>query len=215
MKDLLILDMRRTILKLLPSSIQNLTNLRILMVSYYEDPFSIPLTVANYSVNLQHLVYMKQLSILILHNCKISELSNEFGDLVHLRVLDFTNTAIEIIWPDVLSKLENLEQLLMLGSFNRWDGFNKDGKSFVSFFELDYLKCLYALEVDVAEVKILSKNAPNNFLRSFADRDQRQYMFFKIKFVFDRSVFFFDELNFHNSVGRKELTLKGKFLLYD
>lgn len=181
MDDLLVLDMRGTNLKSLPSSIQNLTNLHVLMVS--------SINFSNYGcnyINIQHLFFMEHLSVLVLrHIGRILELTKEFGDLVHLKVLDFTNTAIDIIWPNVLSKLTKLEELLLRGSFNLWDGCNEDGKSFVSIFELDSLKRLYALEVDVANnLEILSKSAPDNFLQSFVDRDKKKHTFFNINFVF-------------------------------
>jgi len=161
MGDLHILDMRGTILKSLPTSFQKLMKLRVLAISHCNLSGGISLR--------DHLLSKKDLVVLILRDSRIPELelTKEFGELVHLKVLDFTETKIGIIRPNVLSKLKKLEQLRMLMSFNRWNESDKDG-NFVSFYELGSLERLYALEVEVVDVKFAmsSKEEPLNFLSS-------------------------------------------------
>ncbi|KMZ56834.1 NB-ARC domain-containing disease resistance protein [Zostera marina] len=162
MDDLHILDMNNTGLISLPTSFQKLMKLRVLMI--YNLQAYLP---ARISLR-DHLLSKKDLVVLILGNSRIPELTKEFGELVHLKVLDFTDTIIDIIRPNVLSKLKKLEQLRMLGSFNQWNiESNKDG-NFVSFYELGSLERLYTLEVEVFDEKFAmsSKEELLNFLSS-------------------------------------------------
>ncbi|KMZ75399.1 hypothetical protein ZOSMA_115G00350 [Zostera marina] len=193
MGDLHILDMRGTRLKSLPTSFQKLMKLRVLAISnsYYHK--------ARISF-CDHLLSKKDLVVLILLDSRITMLTKEFGELVHLKVLDFTNTRIDIIRPNVLSKLKKLEQLRLLRSFNQWNKSDRNG-NFVSFYELGSLERLYALEVEVFDEKFAmsSKEEPLNFLSSLK--------FFKI-FLSDSNNHL-APIHYHDTNHKKILVLKS------
>lgn len=152
MGNLLFLDLRGTSIsmeELTETCLQKLLNLRVFMFKTFLN---------NITVNITDLFFLQHLSVLYLQNVHISELNQEFSQkLVHLRVIDFSDTVIDIIRPKVFSRLRNtLEELNMQGSYNKWQTSNEEAGDLVAFDELKDLKNLYSLHLDIYDERIFS-----------------------------------------------------------
>ncbi|XP_030957693.1 disease resistance protein At4g27190-like [Quercus lobata] len=101
---------------------------------------------------------LKNLEILSLIHSEFTELPQEIGLLTHLRLLDLSYcTKLEVIPPNVLSNLKQLEELYVRDSFAQWEleGVNNERASLA---ELKHLSLLTTLEVNIPNANMLPKN---------------------------------------------------------
>ncbi|KDO58838.1 hypothetical protein CISIN_1g041988mg, partial [Citrus sinensis] len=100
---------------------------------------------------------LKKLDILSFRDSNIEQLPLEIGQLTRLRLLDLSNCwNLEVIAPNVISKLSRLEELYMDNSFSQWD--KVEGGSNASLTELKGLSKLTTLEIDVPDAEILPQD---------------------------------------------------------
>ncbi|KAH9752923.1 Disease resistance protein [Citrus sinensis] len=126
----------------LPSSLGRLINLQTLCLDWcqLEDVAAIG--------------QLKKLEILNLADSNIEQLPLEIGQLTGLRLLDLTNCwSLQVIAPNVISKLSRLEELYMDNSFSGWE--KVEGGSNASLVELKRLTKLTTLEIEVRDAEIL------------------------------------------------------------
>ncbi|KAG7968440.1 hypothetical protein I3843_08G154300 [Carya illinoinensis] len=103
---------------------------------------------------------LKTLVILSLAFSDISNLPREIGWLTHLRLLDLSHCfRLEVIPPNVLSSLVNLEDLYMQRIKVQWEveGPSNEGKN-ASLAELKKLSHLTTLEIDIPNANNLPAN---------------------------------------------------------
>ncbi|OVA13003.1 Disease resistance protein [Macleaya cordata] len=113
MKALATLDLSRTGISSLPSSLSFLLNLHTLNLDDCN---------FDQSIDISQIGELKKLEILSLHNCKLQKLPKEFGRLTNLKLLDLSdNVQLDIIPPNMISKLSRLEELNMKNSFTSWE----------------------------------------------------------------------------------------------
>ncbi|XP_044477772.1 probable disease resistance protein At4g27220 isoform X2 [Mangifera indica] len=94
---------------------------------------------------------LRELKILSLRCCEIKQLPEEISKLTQLRSLDLSYCQkLEVIVPNVISSLSQLEELYMSGCFISW----KLG----ILEELKHLSQLTTLEIDISNYQILPKD---------------------------------------------------------
>ncbi|XP_058183261.1 probable disease resistance protein At4g27220 isoform X2 [Rhododendron vialii] len=149
-KSLRVLDFSSADIQLLPSSLGLLTNLGTLCLNCCQ-------SITDISI----LGKLKKLEILSLRESCIEELPQEVGELGNLRMLDLTlSNDIKQIPPNVISRLSNLEELYMQGSFAEW-GQAVEGTENGTNAGLDELTCLprlNVLKVDICGVQCMPNN---------------------------------------------------------
>ncbi|KAL6132129.1 hypothetical protein ACLB2K_070500 [Fragaria x ananassa] len=105
---------------------------------------------------------LHNLNILSLLYSKFKQLPKEIGQLTRLQLLDLTGCSqLEVISPDVISKLKRLEELRMgKNSFNKWEAgrVGETKRSNASLEELKYLPRLTALHIHIPDATILPAN---------------------------------------------------------
>ena len=100
---------------------------------------------------------LKELKVLSLAGSNIEKLPKEIGNLNRLQLLDLGNCfQLEVIEPDVLSKLKRLNELYIENSFNQWavEGQNTVGSN-ARVSELDHLSHLTTLNIHIPNARIL------------------------------------------------------------
>lgn len=100
---------------------------------------------------------LKELKVLSLAWSNIERLPKEIGNLSRLQLLDLGNCfQLEVIEPDVLSKLKRLNELYIENSFNKWEveGQNTGGSN-ARVSELDHLSRLTTLNIHIPNGRIL------------------------------------------------------------
>ncbi|KAG2702062.1 hypothetical protein I3760_06G073500 [Carya illinoinensis] len=148
MDKLNVLDLTKTQLPSLPSSLLLLRNLQTLCL----DQCMLG--------DISGIGKLKNLIILSLLHSDISKLPREIGSLVHLRLLDLSNCSkLEMIPPNVISSLVKLEELYLGNSFVQWEdeGPNDERKN-ASLAELNHLSNLTSLEIQIPDVNNLPKD---------------------------------------------------------
>ncbi|XP_042983818.1 disease resistance protein At4g27190-like [Carya illinoinensis] len=148
MDKLNVLDLTKTQLPSLPSSLLLLRNLQTLCL----DQCMLG--------DISGIGKLKNLVILSLLRSDISKLPKEIASLVHLRLLDLSNCSkLEMILPNVISSLVKLEELYMGNSFVQWEdeGLNDERKN-ASLAELNHLSKLTSLDIQIPNVNNLSKD---------------------------------------------------------
>ncbi|XP_050373052.1 probable disease resistance protein At4g27220 [Argentina anserina] len=147
MKKLKVLDLTNRNIPSLPPSLKSLKDLQTLCLD---------------ACTLEDIALVGQLTnlkVLSFLNSKFKELPKEIGQLTRLQLLDLTECSqLEVISPDVLSKLTKLEELRMgKNSFNKWEHERvADVKqSNASLEELKYLYRLTALQIHIPDAHIL------------------------------------------------------------
>ncbi|KAG8661263.1 hypothetical protein MANES_02G215700v8 [Manihot esculenta] len=157
MKELKVLDLTRIYLSPLPSSLQSLENLRTLCLDFcvLEDTAAIG--------------ELKQLQVLSLIGSTIVRLPNEVRKLTCLRLLDLSRCQrLEVIPPNVLSTLAQLEELYLGGSLVQWEGEGHDeGRNNANLSELKLLSKLSTLEIHIIDANIMPKDIFSEKLESF------------------------------------------------
>ena len=102
---------------------------------------------------------LKKLESLSLIGSNIEQLPKEIEQLIHLRLLDLSNCSkLQVIPPNIISSLSQLERLRMENSFTGWEveGSN-DKRTNASLSELKYLSHLGTLDMEVPDAKLLPK----------------------------------------------------------
>lgn len=109
--------------------------------------------------NMDMIKELKNLEILSFRGCKIKEVPSAIGQLTQLKSLDLKYCyELEVIPPNVISKLTKLEELDMEESFVGWDrvGLTSQIKN-ASLLELQFLTCLTTLCLCVPDGSIMPK----------------------------------------------------------
>ncbi|XP_041016216.1 probable disease resistance protein At4g27220 [Juglans microcarpa x Juglans regia] len=148
MVRLQVLDLAETQLPSLPSSLLHLRNLQTLCLDQCV------------LGDISGIGELKNLLILSLLHSDISKLPREIGSLVHLRLLDLRNCSkLEMIPPNVISRLVKLEELYMGNSFDHWEaeGPNDERKN-ASLAELKHLSKLTSLEIQIPDANNLPED---------------------------------------------------------
>ncbi|KAH9752919.1 AAA domain-containing protein [Citrus sinensis] len=141
-EGLKVLDLARIHFSSLPSSLGCLMNLQTLCLDYCR------------LKDIAIVGQLKKLEILSLACSNIKQLPLEIGRLTRLQLLDLSNCwSLELIPPNVISKLSRLEELFMHNSFSQWD--KVEGGSNASLVELKALTKLTTLEIEVPDAEIL------------------------------------------------------------
>ncbi|XP_031252492.1 probable disease resistance protein At4g27220 [Pistacia vera] len=144
MKKLKVLDLDGMQFSFLQSSLGLLVNLQTLCLDYSE---------------FEHVAIigeLKELKILSLRGSSVEQLPKEIGQLTQLKLLDLSDCdQLEVIAPNVLSNLVQLEELYMNGCLVLWevDGFNIQ-RNDASLEELKHLQ-LTTLEIDIKDDEIV------------------------------------------------------------
>ncbi|TXG69538.1 hypothetical protein EZV62_004473 [Acer yangbiense] len=101
---------------------------------------------------------LKNLKILVLSS-DIERLPEQLGELTQLKVLDLRKCSdIEVIPPNTISRLTQLEELYMPSEFCKWQVDGVDGeRSNVSLGELEHLSQLTALQIYIPDAKLVPK----------------------------------------------------------
>ncbi|TXG69578.1 hypothetical protein EZV62_004513 [Acer yangbiense] len=101
---------------------------------------------------------LKNLKILVLSS-DIKQLSKEIGELTRLKVLDLSKCSdLQVIPPNTISKLTQLEELYMPDEFDQWQVEGVEGeRSNVSLGELEHLSQLTALQIYIPDAKLVPK----------------------------------------------------------
>ncbi|KAJ4717205.1 Disease resistance protein [Melia azedarach] len=143
MKQLRVLHLRKVHLPSLPSSLDCLINLRTLSLSNCHSLGDVAIVGE-----------LRKLEILSFRGSPIKMLPGEIGQLTRLKLLDLRDCLqLEVITPNVISKLSQLEELYVVNSFIRWE--KGEGGSNVSVIELKALSKLTTLEIDIPDVRIV------------------------------------------------------------
>ncbi|KAL9451053.1 hypothetical protein AB3S75_012745 [Citrus x aurantiifolia] len=146
-EGLKVLNFTRIHFSSLPASLGCLINLQTLCLDYCR------------LKDVAILGQLKKLEILSLADSYIEQLPLEIGQLTRLQLLDLSNCwSLELIPPNVISKLSRLEELFMHNSFSQWD--KVEGGSNASLVELKGLSKLTTLEIHVSDSEIL----PSDFV---------------------------------------------------
>ncbi|XP_058100153.1 probable disease resistance protein At4g27220 [Magnolia sinica] len=143
MKSLTVIDLSDTRI----SSLPRLTTLRALFLSG-----------CSYLRDVSPLGEMEKLEILCLNRTDIMELPEEVGRLSNLKLLDLSNNVcLERVGPNLISRLQYLEELHMGNSFSAWEVEGMEDGNNASLAELASLECLTALYIHVKNVECLSQ----------------------------------------------------------
>ncbi|KAB5529212.1 hypothetical protein DKX38_019293 [Salix brachista] len=156
-KTLQLMDMTRVQLPTLPSSLQFLEKLQTLCLDFCV------------LGDIALIGEIKMLKVLSLIGSNIDRLPREIGQLTRLQLLDLThNPTLEIIPPNVLSCLTQLEDLYMESSFLQWgvEGLD-DRRNNASLAELKDLPCLSTLYLHITDPMILPKDFFSKKLERF------------------------------------------------
>jgi Leucine-rich repeat (LRR) protein len=149
-RKLKVLDLTYMRLSSLPSSLNLLTNLQTLCLDQC--------VLGDMTV----IGELKNLEILSLLRSEFKQLPREIGHLTRLRLLDLSNcTKLEVIPPNILSHLIQLEELLVGNSFSQWE---VEG---ASLNELKHLSQLTNLEVHIKHANLLPRDLSFKNLKTY------------------------------------------------
>ncbi|KAJ6757128.1 hypothetical protein OIU74_026388 [Salix koriyanagi] len=156
-KTLQLMDMTKVQLPTLPSSLQFLEKLQTLCLDYCG------------LGDIALIGELKMLKVLSLIGSNIVRLPREIGKLTRLQLLDLRdNPTLEIIPPNVLSCLTQLEDLYMENSFLQWGVVGLDSpRNNASLAELKDLPCLSTLYLHITDPMILPKDFFSKKLERF------------------------------------------------
>ncbi|XLR11206.1 hypothetical protein S83_039144 [Arachis hypogaea] len=156
MKSLKVLDLTRLNLASLPTSIRLLTRLTTLCL------YNCVLE------NMDAIGALKSLEILIFRYSSMIKLPIEIGELNNLRMLNLSDSGIEVIPPNIISSLIRLEELYMGNTSIKWEIMNSDNEGEnASLDELRQLPQLRALELQVQEACMLPRDLMFDNLESY------------------------------------------------
>ncbi|KAK8514606.1 hypothetical protein V6N12_057506 [Hibiscus sabdariffa] len=100
------------------------------------------------------------LEILDLRRSRMKMLPKKIGQLTRLKLLDLSDCdKLQVITPNVLSKLSKLEELYLYDSFDKWEVEGiENPRSNSSLVELQRLSRLTTLEVHIPDVEAIPKD---------------------------------------------------------
>ncbi|KAK4253298.1 hypothetical protein QN277_010621 [Acacia crassicarpa] len=102
---------------------------------------------------------LRNLQILSLCSSSMTTLPSELGQLIHLRMLDLTNSGIEIFPSNIISKLTKLEELYLGNTSIKWEQEDSDEENKnASLSELSHLTNLIALEIQIKGAWVLPRD---------------------------------------------------------
>ncbi|KAF2307105.1 hypothetical protein GH714_024856 [Hevea brasiliensis] len=157
MEELKVLDLTGMHLSPLPLSLQYLENLQTLCLDgcVLED--------------ISAIGELKQLQVLSFVQSTIARLPSEVRKLTPLRLLDLRRCqGLEVISPDVLSRLAQLEELYIGDGFVQWKGEGHDEpRNNANLSELKLLSKLSTLEVQIMDSNIMPKDLFSEKLERF------------------------------------------------
>ncbi|KAL5823723.1 hypothetical protein ACOSQ4_021623 [Xanthoceras sorbifolium] len=156
MLNLRVLHLMNMELSPLPMSLCCLVNLQTLCLN------------CSWLRDMGFIVDMKDLEILVLSCGTIKQLPIEIGQLTQLRVLDLTGCdGLEVIPPNIISRLTQLEELYISYNFNKWHvGVDNESKN-VSLDELKHLSQLTTLHIRIFDFKIVPKGLFSHKLQRY------------------------------------------------
>ncbi|GAU51483.1 hypothetical protein TSUD_413690 [Trifolium subterraneum] len=94
----------------------------------------------------------------------LTKLPREIGQLTQLRMLDLSNSGIEVIPPNILSSLTKLEELYMGNTSVNWEDVNSTVQNRkASIAELQKLPNLTSLELQIRETWMLPRDLQTMF----------------------------------------------------
>ncbi|WJX10991.1 hypothetical protein P8452_01654 [Trifolium repens] len=146
MGSLTTLDLSCLNLSSLPTSVRFLTDLKMMCL------YSCVLE------NIDAIEALQNLEILQLWKCSMIKLPSEIGKLNKLRMLDLTNSGIEVFPSNIISSLTKLEELYMGDTSINWEDVNSivnNGNA--GIVELQELPKLTALELQIREICMLPR----------------------------------------------------------
>ncbi|XP_060671352.1 probable disease resistance protein At4g27220 [Ziziphus jujuba] len=150
MRELKVLDLACTCIPSLPPSIVSLTNLQTLCLDQCE------------LRNIAMVGELRSLEILSLVHSKFKLLPKQLGQLTRLRLLDVNGCSeLEVIHPNVISRLTRLEILRMDNNFINWEieqVSNVNERCNASLSELKHLSNLTTLNVNFKDPSQLPIN---------------------------------------------------------
>eukprot|EP00261_Vitis_vinifera_P039187 XP_019080430.1 PREDICTED: uncharacterized protein LOC100251264 isoform X2 [Vitis vinifera] len=147
MNLLKVLDLSEMHFTTLPSTLHSLPNLRTLRLDRCE------------LGDIALIGELKKLQVLSMVGSDIQQLPSEMGQLTNLRLLDLNDCKqLEVIPRNILLSLSRLECLCMKSSFTQWaaEGIS-DGESNACLSELNHLRNLTTIEIEVPAVELLPK----------------------------------------------------------
>ncbi|RVX18684.1 Disease resistance protein [Vitis vinifera] len=147
MNLLKVLDLSEMHFTTLPSTLHSLPNLRTLRLDRCE------------LGDIALIGELKKLQVLSMVGSDIQQLPSQMGQLTNLRLLDLNDCQqLEVIPRNILSSLSRLECLCMKSSFTQWaaEGIS-DGESNACLSELNHLRHLTTIEIEVPAVELLPK----------------------------------------------------------
>ncbi|XP_028794528.1 disease resistance protein At4g27190-like [Neltuma alba] len=155
MRNLETLDLTGLVMSSLPKSLGSLTKLKTLCLD---------------DCTLKHMAGIGDLinlEVLSLIKSFIEELPSEVQQLSRLRMLDLSNSIIKTIPPNILSNLTKIEELYMGNASIKWEEESSTKQKSASLVELRCLTSLTALEIQVREFWMLSRDMMFNKLERY------------------------------------------------
>ncbi|KAJ4721036.1 Disease resistance protein [Melia azedarach] len=154
-QQLIVLELRGILLSSLPSSLDCLIHLRTLSLMNC-------LSLGDLAIVGE----LKKLEILCFRCSGIKQLPGEIGQLTRLKLLDLRDCSeLEVIAPNVISKLSRLEELYVGESFTQWEKGN--GGSNASIVELKALSKPIILDIHIRNVQIMPHDLVSVDLQGF------------------------------------------------
>ncbi|KAJ4966605.1 hypothetical protein NE237_018454 [Protea cynaroides] len=162
MKSLKTLDLKRTNICSIPSSLSSLMNLRVLLFS------NSAASEGNPPLDVSLLGKLKKLQILHIFQSNVEKLPEEIGELSNLKSLNLGDNKNLTIAPNILSRLSLLEELYLKNSFHAWEmegrsseddkAGSSSSKAAACLSEVASLSALSltTLEIRVSNIKCLS-----------------------------------------------------------
>ncbi|KAJ8641167.1 hypothetical protein MRB53_017861 [Persea americana] len=148
MKALRVLDLCTTNISSLPLSMECLENLRTLWLDRCRELKDVAV-----------IGKLKKLEILCLKQSGVDKLPKEIGELTNLKFLDLSETKLEIVPPNVISRLTRLEELYMGNSFNQWEPEGAEDAIQASIAEFEFLKHLRVLDVHIKTLSCMPESS--------------------------------------------------------
>ncbi|KAK2400175.1 disease resistance protein [Trifolium repens] len=147
MRSLSTLDLTQLNLSSLPTSFRFLTGLKTLCLDFC------------ILENMHAIQGLQNLEILCISKSSMIKFPSEIGKLTQLRMLDLSNSGIEVLPSNIISNLINLEELYMGNTSINWEDVNstvQNGNA--SIAELQKLPNLTALELQIRETWMLPRD---------------------------------------------------------